>query len=46
MERASITQYIPDTFAEVEMAATRGYTLFCYGSEHKLPFASNQSDIA
>jgi hypothetical protein len=40
MDEASITQYILDTFADVETAATQGYTFFFYGSDHKLPFAT------
>jgi hypothetical protein len=40
MDEASITQYILDTFAGVEMVDAQGYTFFFYGSEHMLPFAT------
>lgn len=40
MDEASITRYILESFANVETAATMGYTFFFYGSEHKLPFAT------
>ncbi len=40
MDETSVTQYITDTFANVETAATEGWTFFFYGSERKLPFAT------
>lgn len=40
MDETSITQYILDTFAGVEMATNFGYTFFFYGSDRKLPFAT------
>jgi hypothetical protein len=40
MDEASITQYITDTFAGVEMATALGYTFFFYGPDRKLPFAT------
>jgi Family of unknown function (DUF6194) len=40
MDETSIIQYITDTFANVEMASTAGYTFFFYGADRKLPFAT------
>ena len=40
MDETSITQYILDTFAKVEMTTAQGYTFFFYGSDHKLPFVT------
>jgi hypothetical protein len=40
MDETAITQYITDTFANVEMADAMGYTFFFYDSDHKLPFAT------
>jgi hypothetical protein len=40
MTETSVSQYITDTFAEVETAENFGYVFFFYRSERKLPFAS------
>lgn len=40
MDETSITQYITDTFADVETAEAFGYTFFFYGPDRKLPFAT------
>jgi Family of unknown function (DUF6194) len=40
MDEAAITQYIIDTFANVETDTAFGYTFFFYGADHKLPFAT------
>jgi hypothetical protein len=40
MDETSITQYITDTFADVETADNFGYTFFFYGADHMLPFAT------
>jgi uncharacterized protein DUF6194 len=40
MDETSITQYITDTFANVETADNFGYTFFFYGADHMLPFAT------
>ena len=40
MDEAAITQYILDTFADVETDAAMGYTFFFYGADHNLPFAT------
>lgn len=40
MDENSITQYITDTFANVETADNFGYTFFFYGADHMLPFAT------
>jgi|SRR5579859_5867619 len=40
MDEASITQYITDSFANVETDTAFGYLFFFYDSDHKLPFAT------
>ena len=40
MDEASITHYITDTFADVEIANNFGYTFFFYSTDHTLPFAT------
>jgi hypothetical protein len=40
MDESFITQYITDTFAEVELANNFGYTFFFYSTYHTLPFAT------
>lgn len=40
MNETAIAQYITDTFPAAETATSFGYTLFFYGAERKLPFAS------
>jgi hypothetical protein len=40
MDEASITRYITDTFAEVEITNNFGYTFFFYRTDHTLPFAT------
>ena len=40
MNETAITQYIIETFPNVEMAENFGYTFFFYGDDHRLPFAT------
>jgi hypothetical protein len=40
MDDSSITRYITDTFANVEMENNFGYTFFFYSTDHRLPFAT------
>src|SRR5690242_7705524 len=49
MDEKHITDYIMNTFAGVETAATLGYTFFFYGPDRMLPFttiatADNEGD--
>ena len=40
MDEASIKQYITDTFADVEVVMASNDSFFCYGTDHKFPFAT------
>ncbi len=40
MDEKSITDYIVNTFAGVEIAHNFGYTFFFYGADHTLPFVT------
>ena len=40
MNEVAVTQYITDTFADVETTTAYDYTFFFYSSERKLPFAT------
>lgn len=40
MDEKSIADYIMNTFAGVESTTALGYTLFFYGPDRKLPFAT------
>lgn len=40
MNEDAVTQYIRDTFPQVETADNFGYIFFFYGSDHRLPFAT------
>ena len=40
MDESSVTQYIMETFADVETTNNFGYTFFFYRSDHMLPFAT------
>ena len=40
MDESSITRYITDSFAKVEIANNFGYTFFFYSTDHTLPFAT------
>ena len=40
MDEVEVTQYITDTFADVETTTAYDYTFFFYSSERKLPFAT------
>lgn len=40
MDEAAIARYITETFADVEIENSFGYTFFFYKSDHMLPFAT------
>ncbi len=40
MTDAAITEYITNTFTEVETSTNFGYNFFFYGADRKLPFAT------
>lgn len=40
MDESSITRYITDTFAQVEIEHSFGYTFFFYSTDHMRPFAT------
>lgn len=40
MDETFVTNYITDTFAEVEVDHAFGYTFFFYRTDHTLPFAT------
>jgi hypothetical protein len=40
MDEASITQYITDTFDDIQLATTEGVTFFFYGLDRKFPFTT------
>ncbi len=40
LDAAAVTQYITDTFANVETSEAMGYVFFFYGAERKLPFVT------
>src|SRR3954451_6490031 len=40
MNEAAITQFVTETFSNVETAENFGYMFFFYASERKLPFAT------
>ena len=40
MDEPFITQYITDTFAEIQIENNFGYTFFFYSTYHTLPFAT------
>ena len=40
MDEAAITEYIRSTFPGVETTDAYGYTMFFYGADRKLPFAT------
>ena len=41
MDEASITQYITDTFDDIQLATAEGVTFFFYGPDRKFPFAQS-----
>ncbi|HMQ31411.1 MAG TPA: DUF6194 family protein [Chloroflexaceae bacterium] len=40
MDEESMARYIADTFADVQLQYSFGYTFFFYGAERMLPFAT------
>ena len=40
MDEAAIIKFITDTFAGVEVVTASGDSYFCYGSDHRFPFAT------